>query len=332
MKKLFFTFCFFFLSFFNGASLSIQKNSYEGLREESIINQSITPIPTGESIQSFCDSATVNELIVNEDPGGTITWFDSATGGKELDSTDALVDGDLVFAEQSLGGVTSVGRFQVLVHIFSISTVYLEICQGESIEISSREFAPNIPNSFFLGAFNESFYYFNNLYLDFDDAESYSQKYGGHLASIHSAEENTFIKDRIPVNVYSTIGLRDNIIFDNYYWTDNSPYDYFNWGSNEPSPAPGEDYVQIIPTGQWIDRAFGFTSPSNIKIPNTSFSLSWSNGESTDSIIVAPTTLSTYTLTIELNGLTCQRDYIVVVNNLPTPVITNNTGVAKHLI
>jgi hypothetical protein len=161
MKKLFFTFCFFFLSFFNGASLSIQKNSYEGLIEESILNQSITPIPTGESIQSFCDSATVNDLIVNEDPGGIITWYDSATGGIPLDSTDPLVNGELVYAEQTLGGVTSVGRFQVIVHFISpnITANKTEICSGESVELTAKFDTPDISGSQYLGILNSKLIY-----------------------------------------------------------------------------------------------------------------------------------------------------------------------------
>ena len=75
----------------------------------------VTPTPTGNPIQSFCDAATVADLVAIPDTGGMIDWYDAATGGNLLNATDVLADGDLVFAEQTIGGVPSADRLQVLV-------------------------------------------------------------------------------------------------------------------------------------------------------------------------------------------------------------------------
>ena len=284
----------------------------------------VTPTPTGNPIQSFCDAATVADLVAIPDTGGMIDWYDAATGGNLLNATDVLADGDLVFAEQTIGGVPSADRLQVLVHLISTETVIIEICEGDSIEISSRGYNPLIPNSFFIGFYDNFFFYRNDLPLVFDAAEDYAQIYGGHLASIHSTEENELIQLGQPSNLRVTIGIRDNLVFNNYYWTDNTPVDFLNFGPGEPSTIPGEDYVQLLTfNGFWIDRAGGFAEPSIIKIPNSFFSLSWSNGETTESILVTPASSTTYSLTIELNGLLCQRDYVINVNPRPSAPISN---------
>ncbi|MDG1063685.1 MAG: hypothetical protein P8O93_04450, partial [Flavobacteriaceae bacterium] len=85
-----------------------------------ILANVVTPTPTGNPIQSFCDAATVADLVANADPSGTIDWYDAATGGNLLAATDALADGDLVFAEQTIGGVPSADRLQVLVHFVDV--------------------------------------------------------------------------------------------------------------------------------------------------------------------------------------------------------------------
>ena len=61
-----------------------------------IIND--TPTPTGLATQSFCDSATVADLSAT---GNNILWYNDATGGTALGSTDALVDGENYFATQT---------------------------------------------------------------------------------------------------------------------------------------------------------------------------------------------------------------------------------------
>ncbi len=79
-----------------------------------IIND--TPTPAALASQSFCDSATIAELSAT---GTNILWYDEATGGTALATTDALIDGENYFATQTdaTTGCESSVRFEVNVII-----------------------------------------------------------------------------------------------------------------------------------------------------------------------------------------------------------------------
>ncbi|NNL15007.1 MAG: gliding motility-associated C-terminal domain-containing protein, partial [Flavobacteriaceae bacterium] len=72
--------------------------------------------PTGAASQLFCDGATIADLSAT---GNNILWYDEATGGTALASTDALVDGENYFATQTdaITGCESSVRFEVNVII-----------------------------------------------------------------------------------------------------------------------------------------------------------------------------------------------------------------------
>ncbi|XCF06681.1 gliding motility-associated C-terminal domain-containing protein [Tamlana crocina] len=61
-----------------------------------IINDTFAP--TANSPQEFCDSATVADLVAT---GDNIQWYDAATGGNLLASTDTLVNGATYYASQT---------------------------------------------------------------------------------------------------------------------------------------------------------------------------------------------------------------------------------------
>lgn len=63
-------------------------------------------VPTGLSTQQFCSST--NPTVANLSATGTaVQWYDSATGGNLLNSTDALVDSTTYYAIASSNGCTS---------------------------------------------------------------------------------------------------------------------------------------------------------------------------------------------------------------------------------
>jgi len=77
----------------------------------------------------------------------------------------------------------------------------------------------------------------------------------GDLASFHSKEEiDQFIQQisgRSSHNLY--IGLQSNG-FEGWTWSDNSAYQYSNWGNGEPNGLTGEDCVEMYPwDGTWND-------------------------------------------------------------------------------
>ena len=70
--------------------------------------------------------------------------------------------------------------------------------------------------------------------LTWSSAEGYCNELGGHLASVHSSEENDFIfglvdkqKVWIGANDLNTEGV--------WVWSDGSAFDYRKWRSGEPN-------------------------------------------------------------------------------------------------
>jgi hypothetical protein len=81
------------------------------------------------------------------------------------------------------------------------------------------------------------------------------------LISIHSAEENEFIRNYVEEQPSSSIrvwiGLKRNIYSSHeFVWVDKSPVDYVNWRINRPDNWRGlENYIEmgIYENGTWND-------------------------------------------------------------------------------
>ena len=92
--------------------------------------------PTGDSTQSFCDSATVSDLVVT---GQNIQWYDAATGGNLLDSTTTMTHEQVFYASQTVNSCESASRLAVLVSIHTpeISSSSTTICSGDSLVLTA---------------------------------------------------------------------------------------------------------------------------------------------------------------------------------------------------
>ena len=91
---------------------------------EVVLN--VSPTPTGPSPQLFTTVSFVSNLVANG-TGGTISWYDAATGGNLLSPTDMLVDGHTYYAGQSVNGCNSPGRLAVTVSVVLIKTVHIHV-------------------------------------------------------------------------------------------------------------------------------------------------------------------------------------------------------------
>ncbi|WP_346880677.1 gliding motility-associated C-terminal domain-containing protein [uncultured Algibacter sp.] len=104
-----------------------------------IIND--TPAPTANVIQTFCDSATVADLVAT---GTNIQWYEDATGGTPLADTVILVDSQDYFATQTNNTTSceSSVRTQVNVDIVplpnagDLATTPLLVCNNTTINLN----------------------------------------------------------------------------------------------------------------------------------------------------------------------------------------------------
>ncbi|KAK6052111.1 lectin C-type domain protein [Cooperia oncophora] len=89
------------------------------------------------------------------------------------------------------------------------------------------------------------------LWASFENAENICQGNGGHLASIHSLEENNFVATLGMSGITYTndddltwIGLKQ-VNYPNskdWTWTDGSPVDYLYWAPTQPDDAGGSEH------------------------------------------------------------------------------------------
>ncbi|CAB03881.1 C-type lectin domain-containing protein [Caenorhabditis elegans] len=86
----------------------------------------------------------------------------------------------------------------------------------------------------------------------FNDAEASCVLLGGHLASIHSLAENTFVNNIASCGIkegkyehLAWIGMHK--VGQDWVWTDGTPSDYFNWAPKQPDNPKKEFCVQTAP-------------------------------------------------------------------------------------
>jgi hypothetical protein len=78
------------------------------------VTVNVTAAPTAAATQTFCNTATVANLVAT---GTTVQWFTAATGGTALAATTALTNGTTYYASQTLNGCQSLVRTPVAVTI-----------------------------------------------------------------------------------------------------------------------------------------------------------------------------------------------------------------------
>ena len=89
-------------------------------------------------------------------------------------------------------------------------------------------------------------------------AKAACENMGGHLVTVTSAAENSFIFNLWPSG---WIGLTDEVTEGQWRWVTGETYSYSSWNSGEPNNAGNEDYVQFVGSGRWNDL------PNNQNLP-----------------------------------------------------------------
>jgi hypothetical protein len=107
--------------------------------------------------------------------------------------------------------------------------------------------------------------YFNQT-VKFFKAEKICESNNATLISIHSAEENEFIRSYVEkqpsLSISMWIGLKRNISgSQEFVWVDKSPVDYVNWSIYQPDNyGTLEPYIEMMihKNGTWNDILDGY--------------------------------------------------------------------------
>ncbi len=91
-------------------------NTNRGISSATFTLVPVTPPPTGNSPQTVCAGATLNQLVVT---GSSIQWYANASGGSPLSNATPLVNGATYYASQTISGQESQTRLAVTVNVIS---------------------------------------------------------------------------------------------------------------------------------------------------------------------------------------------------------------------
>jgi hypothetical protein len=106
--------------------------------------------------------------------------------------------------------------------------------------------------------YNGHSYYRSTSSAFWSAAKAACENMGGHLVTVTSAAENSFIFNLWPSG---WIGLTDEVTEGQWRWVTGETYSYSSWNSGEPNNAGNEDYVQFVGSGRWNDL------PNNQNLP-----------------------------------------------------------------
>ncbi|KAM7384822.1 hypothetical protein PAMA_011940 [Pampus argenteus] len=98
--------------------------------------------------------------------------------------------------------------------------------------------------------FNNSCYFISQRSKDWNRSQSYCRSQGAHLAIIHTAEEQTFLWDRLPRGHWNSywFGISDEHTEDVWKWVDGTLLVGGFWEVGEPNNHINEDCGYIVKT------------------------------------------------------------------------------------
>ena len=111
---------------------------------------------------------------------------------------------------------------------------------------------------------NDHWYDVISYNANWENAKIDAQNRYGYLATLTSAQENAFVWNNFPNNLYFLGGYQTNRDLEpggNWAWVSGEPWSYTNWHPNEPNDGVGypilhEEYLEfkgITTNGEWND-------------------------------------------------------------------------------
>nr|AGF93336.1 protein containing C-type lectin domain protein [uncultured organism] len=147
--------------------------------------------------------------------------------------------------------------------------------------------------------------------MSWSDAKDYCENQGGHLVTITSSEENSFVQNLINQDVW--IGFTDQSSEGDFEWVTGETVSYTNWAPGEPNDwGSGEDYTQMVTDGEWNDY-----SGTN----NLAFVCEWEGSDS------APNPWSFTTISEGQDG---EESHLAYGKNYNKTLVTNHFNLSNY--
>lgn len=211
------------------------------------------------SVQVRLSGGTVTLPLVRLHADGTV---DSVFTQKILAQTPAITFADL--ALQTDGRIVGVGTFTLTspsvvnaVRFKADGSVDPDCFVISRPDAPVRAVAAQMDGSLLLGGtfsdvavatamVNNHRYYITPTRMTWSDAEAHAMKLGGHLVSIGSAKENSFIPDSLLPGAGLALypvwhGFHDRGTEGFFSWSSGDPVSFTNWNPGEPSNFAGEN-------------------------------------------------------------------------------------------
>jgi hypothetical protein len=154
----------------------------------------------------------------------------------EPNNMDGIENCTVMFSGSGVWNDTSDEQYKY--GILEQSGFILEI-EGSSIQLKDTKY------------FNNNKYEIYNTLMPYSVAKFYAESKGGHLLTLTSEKENTFIQNLI--NGWTWLALTDKDNEGNFVWTTGEDTSYTNWNDGEPNNEFNEDYAAVKAEGTWND-------------------------------------------------------------------------------
>lgn len=132
--------------------------------------------------------------------------------------------------------------------------------------------------------FNGHYYQVYDTPVTWDEAKAHCESLGGHLATITSDEENSFIKNLISSGTKNAYWLGASDVEEEgvWKWITGEPFEFTDWGSGEPNNDSDEDYLELLIKAfnyqsKWNDSASS-AGGGMVSLQNHGFICEWDNG------------------------------------------------------
>ncbi len=214
--------------------------------------------------------------------------------GKDVIADFTAGEDRIHLASGSIGKITVSGKdvtFKIgagSIKVQKAAGKKISIVDADNIEkkyLNGKLVSSSAPSDAF--RYDGHFYKIFNDAMTWDDAKTYCEKLGGHLAVINDAAENSALFNYMKNSNYDLayFGLSDAIDEGIWTWSNGDLSTYRNWASGEPNGGTYENYGMFFspayPDGKWNDGTF------NGAVGDGAFICEWDSSNNIDSLMNA---------------------------------------------